>query len=466
MEKLIKYFFAACVVFTLVSCSKTDFIPEADGGWSVSIQASKGGDSALTKALTESGTRISASWEQGDVVYILSKNGSQEYGQMTAQSGGTTTTLSGTITKAMSVGTSYILRYLQKGQDYLYLPSQKGTLEDIAKNHDIAEAVVTVKSIDGNNVVFEEAEAQFLSKICITKFTFSRSIESVSIFCSNLKTYVRPGYSSNYSFVEVKPDAECSTVYVAMSTLASTKAVFTFLAKASDNSYYVASKKAQLENGKNYVSNVTLQGMPEYVDLGLKANGQSVCWATRNLGAGGPGQTGNYYAWAETAPKEVYSWDTYPYGSYTYITKYDPDRPDQGAVDGLSKLLPEDDAATHELGEGWRMPSLQEFRDLINQSNTELMYAYADGRWGFVFRSLIEGYTDKFIFLPRTGYYKESTMTSSNYGYYWSNQIDQISWTSSTSANTMQLKYSYGVSAEVSRMDRPYGLTIRPVFIK
>ena len=40
----------------------------------------------------------------------------------------------------------------------------------------------------------------------------------------------------------------------------------------------------------------------QYVDLGL-----SVKWATMNVGAYAPKDTGAYYAWGELEPKEVYS---------------------------------------------------------------------------------------------------------------------------------------------------------------
>ena len=469
MVKIDKLFFAAFAAFAFAACSISDVQPEqpetAPAEWTVSIEATKGVESPVTKALSESGNTITASWEEGDVVYILSKNGSKEFGQLTAQSSGATTKLLGTVTGTMTVGNTYILRYLQKGQDYLYLPSQKGTLEDIAKNHDMAEALVTVKSIDDGNVTFVEDVAVFESKISITKFTFSKSVVDVSIFSSNLKTYVRPGYSSNYSFVQVKPDEGSQTLYAAMSSLEAKKSVFTFLAKGTDGFYYVAAKQVQLENGKNYTADVTLTKMPEYVDLGIERDGHAICFATKNMGASGPGGVGNFYAWGETEPKTTYTWDNYPYGSYSWITKYDPDRPDQGVVDGLAALLEEDDAATVNLGPGWRMPNLDEFKDLLNSSLFEMIYGYADGRWGFLLRSLKDGYSVRFIFLPRTGYYKEDALTGTNAGYYWSRNIDQQSWTSSSFANTLQLKYVYSISAEWSRMDRAYGLPIRAVFV-
>ena len=130
-------------------------------------------------------------------------------------------------------------------------------------------------------------------------------------------------------------------------------------------------------------------------------------------------------------------------------------------------LDPEDDAATANLGSGWRMPSIEDFNDLLNSSNTEVMYVFADQRWGYLFHSIIEGYTSKFFFLPRTnGYYKDDAVTNngSNRGYYWSNNVEHTSWTSASFANTLQFT---GTSApETSMMQRAYGLVIRPIYEK
>ena len=208
-----------------VSSSKEDI--ESPKVWKASIKATKGSDETKTKALSEVGGSLSTSWEAGDVVYITDNNNA--YGQLTAQSSGLNTTLSGTITKTMKVGKTYTLRYLQKGEDFLYLLDQKGTLDDISKNHDMSEATVTVQSIDGDNVVFNESEVQFESKISITRFTFNRNIKNVTIFSSNLKTYVRTGYTANYGSIYVNADDYTSTLYVAMSHLEAKKAVFLFL---------------------------------------------------------------------------------------------------------------------------------------------------------------------------------------------------------------------------------------------
>lgn len=53
----------------------------------------------------------------------------------------------------------------------------------------------------------------------------------------------------------------------------------------------------------------TLNGH-DYVDLGLPSG---TLWATCNVGAETLEGYGVYFAWGETAPKEIYDWSTYKY---------------------------------------------------------------------------------------------------------------------------------------------------------
>ena len=61
----------------------------------------------------------------------------------------------------------------------------------------------------------------------------------------------------------------------------------------------------------------------KYVDLGLPSG---TLWATCNVGANIPEEYGDYYAWGETSPKEVYDWNSYKYSSGSMdahiLTKY------------------------------------------------------------------------------------------------------------------------------------------------
>ena len=56
----------------------------------------------------------------------------------------------------------------------------------------------------------------------------------------------------------------------------------------------------------------------EYVDLGL-----SVKWATCNVGASSPEEYGDYFAWGETEPKDIYNFDTYKWYQLNNETKSD-----------------------------------------------------------------------------------------------------------------------------------------------
>lgn len=158
----------------------------------------------------------------------------------------------------------------------------------------------------------------------------------------------------------------------------------------------------------------------EYVDLGL-----SVKWAAFNVGATKPEEFGDYFAWGETKPKEDYSWPAYKWcnGSYDSLTKYNT-KSDYGTVDDMTVLDPEDDVAHVRWGGSWRMPTKAEQEELLDSctwtwfdsGNTEF-----NGVAGCKVTSNVEGYTDRSIFLPASGY-RESLLLGGvgYYGYYMS----------------------------------------------
>ena len=112
----------------------------------------------------------------------------------------------------------------------------------------------------------------------------------------------------------------------------------------------------------------TSHPQPEMVDLGVR-----VKWASFNISASSPEKFGKYYAWGETKPKSFYSWGTYAWckdGQELKLTKYVPDDfPEywcgDGPVDNRRVLEFCDDVARKELGEPWRMPTIEEFGDLV-----------------------------------------------------------------------------------------------------
>lgn len=154
----------------------------------------------------------------------------------------------------------------------------------------------------------------------------------------------------------------------------------------------------------------------EYVDLGLPSG---TLWATCNVGANAPEEYGDYFAWGETQPKDYYDWSTYQYcnGSQNTLTKY-CDVSSYGYnnfTDELTTLLPEDDAATANWGNVWRMPTREEWQELCN--NTTVTWTNQDGVNGYLFTAS----NGNSIFLPAAGCRVESNLNyAASFGFYWS----------------------------------------------
>ena len=190
------------------------------------------------------------------------------------------------------------------------------------------------------------------------------------------------------------------------------------------------------------------------VDLGL-----SVKWATRNLGADKPEEIGDFCAWGEVEPhysslnpltwkagKETgYDWKAYRWCDGTAIgyTKYfNPDYDGQGTChwagegdpDGKMTLDPEDDAAHVILGGSWRMPTVEEVKELADTKNNENYkweYKSLNGQEGMFVTYLVNG---NYIFLPNTGIWSDAIHSSVNTelddvyreGYFWASTIPKV----------------------------------------
>ena len=171
---------------------------------------------------------------------------------------------------------------------------------------------------------------------------------------------------------------------------------------------------------------VTVVKAPEFVDLGL-----SVKWRKYNVGASHTHDYGNYFAWGEVSQKAgyYYYWPNYKFsnGSSTSLTKYVTDSK-YGTVDDKVILGSEDDAAQVNLGEGWRMPTFEEFQELRDQCNWEWTEDYnGTGIKGRIVRSLVSGYTDHYIFLPAGGCCNDSETriySVNQSGYYYSSSLN------------------------------------------
>lgn len=89
------------------------------------------------------------------------------------------------------------------------------------------------------------------------------------------------------------------------------------------------------------------------VDLGL-----SVKWASKNVGAKQASDLGSKFAWGEISPKEDYTWLTYKYarGSEESVMNI-----------GNNISYTEYDTASANWGVRWRMPTIDDYRELVNR---------------------------------------------------------------------------------------------------
>ena len=180
-----------------------------------------------------------------------------------------------------------------------------------------------------------------------------------------------------------------------------------------------------------------------FVDLGLSVN-----WATVNLGASSPSQSGLLFAWGEIAPK-----DKYTMGNYVYK---DPDN-EQWTIDiGASISGTEYDPARAQ-NHNWRMPTQKEFLELCEKCS-----------WQWIDDNQSKGYkvigpNGNQIFLPVGGQDLFGTADGKT-GNYWSGSLSQgLGRTSIGLSFNNERYYTNGTYKYVGKLIRP--VTENPNYI-
>lgn len=149
----------------------------------------------------------------------------------------------------------------------------------------------------------------------------------------------------------------------------------------------------------------------DYVDLGL-ASGTK--WASTNLGAVNPEDSGNFYAWGETSTKSNYAWSTYKFGTESNLTKYN-------ASDGKTVLDASDDIAYLTMGEGYAIPTTAQCQELI--TGTNVTWTTVGGMPGAKFTNKSD--STKYIFIPAAGYMSGTTRGDLNEWFiFWTRNLD------------------------------------------
>ena len=208
--------------------------------------------------------------------------------------------------------------------------------------------------------------------------------------------------------------------------------------------------------------------------------GLSVDWCTCNIGATKPEESGWYFQWGGTTPYNSdrtpvsggsainftndsncpylvsFPYDSYKWSKYTVTNDYSS----TGTADNKLILDLEDDAAHVHLGDNWRMPTAEEYQELIDACNTEWIENYNNtGINGQLF--ILKTNDTKKLFFPASGMLEKTSLNDfSLYGHYLSSSINI------ESSDYCKYLSFYSAYYNVSYTYRFYGLPVRAVKLK
>ena len=182
------------------------------------------------------------------------------------------------------------------------------------------------------------------------------------------------------------------------------------------------------------------------VDLGLPSG---LKWATCNVGASSPEQSGLYFAWGETTG---YTAEQVTSG----VRAFSEEVYNAGPAASISAdLILEQDAARANMGGNWRMPTKDECQELLDNCDSVWTDDYnGTGVTGRLFTSKVNG---KSVFFPYAGFYTNVGLDGvGSDGHYWSaswNNLYDYAW---------EFNFFSGYES-ISSDPRNYGHSVRAV---
>lgn len=154
----------------------------------------------------------------------------------------------------------------------------------------------------------------------------------------------------------------------------------------------------------------------EAIDLGL-----SVLWSNMNLGATTPYEEGDYFAWAETKPKEDYTWET-----YFDVKTIKPSLTFKTFIVGCEIEGSIYDAARINLGDNWRLPTVDDWQEMYEKCKISMSEGGVQ----------VTGPNGNSIIFPATGLYSGKTKKYPNY-------LEPTLWTSTGWGNGTALAIEF-----------------------
>ncbi|MBO4718763.1 MAG: hypothetical protein J5658_02710 [Prevotella sp.] len=249
----------------LSACSDSDDIvkeepqqPTGPKTYTMTVQASKGGEGTRALSLDESTTPhvLNATWDAGEEVTVY--KGETSLGTLTAQSSGPETTLKGTLKGTINNGDELKLKFLSPSY-----ASQDGTLEYIASHCDYAEANVTA-TVSGTSVTTDDAN--FVNQQAIVKFTLKKKTDNSNLVIPAAAALTISDGTNDYT---VTPASATNVLFVAIPAI-SDKAI-TLTATDGGDHYIYEKSGVTFTQGKYYEITVKMAYDDRYTPLTFEA---------------------------------------------------------------------------------------------------------------------------------------------------------------------------------------------------
>lgn len=190
---------------------------------------------------------------------------------------------------------------------------------------------------------------------------------------------------------------------------------------------------------------------PHMIDLGLPSGTK---WACCNVGASKPEEYGGYYAWGETSEKDSYWLRTY---QYYHIDDINQSELCVNIGEDISGT--EYDVARKIMGSAWRMPSDEDYSEMIEFCNmTTIKYK---GEYGL----LCTGPNGQQIYFTPQGHLNENgeNSDSGGSGYYWTSILCGAPSYVSPIPNLFAYVFSINEDTKMHDHNRSSGYAVRAV---
>lgn len=187
-----------------------------------------------------------------------------------------------------------------------------------------------------------------------------------------------------------------------------------------------------------------------FVDLGLPSG---TLWATRNVGATNPEDSGLFFGWGETEGKlpQNYYYMNYKFG-YSNYSKYNE-------TDSLT-ILENGDNAVYQLDSSCQIPTVADFEELL--TNTNITEEYVNKVKCFRLTSKINNNS---ILIPQAGYAYYYNNPNTNYeASLWINQLKNVNY--AYFLEILNSSLQGGIQSSIKSESRYTGFPIRAIKYK